>query len=61
MFSFPILKSPLRFSDVEVIAIPATCLVQYFSSTCLVCYFSYETSTAEEQESMIKFIESLSR
>ena len=27
MFSFPILKSPLRFSDVEVIAITATCLV----------------------------------
>ena len=24
MFGFPILKSPLRFSDVEVIAIPAT-------------------------------------
>ena len=28
MFSFRVLKSrPLRFSDVEVIAIPATCLV----------------------------------
>ena len=26
MFSFPILKSPFRFSDVEVIAIPAACL-----------------------------------
>ena len=29
MFSCPILKSPLRFSYVEVIAIPATCLVNY--------------------------------
>ena len=27
MFSFPTFKSPLRFSAVEVIAIPATCLV----------------------------------
>ena len=27
MFSFPILKSLLRFSNVDVIAIPATCLV----------------------------------
>ena len=26
MFSFPILKSPLRFSDVEVTAIPALAL-----------------------------------
>ena len=30
MFSFPILKSSLRFADVEVIAIPATCLVNDF-------------------------------
>ena len=27
MFSFPILRSPLRFSDVEVTAIPAACPV----------------------------------
>ena len=27
MFRFPVLKSPLHFPDVEVIAIPATCLV----------------------------------
>ena len=27
MFRFSILKSPLRFSDVKVITIPATCLV----------------------------------
>ena len=27
MFSFLILKSPLRFSDVEVFTIPAACLV----------------------------------
>ena len=27
MFSFRIVKSPLRFCDVEVIAFPATCLV----------------------------------
>ena len=27
MFSFPILEFPLRSSDVEVIAIPAACLV----------------------------------
>ena len=27
MFSFPILKSSLRFADVEVTAIPAFCLV----------------------------------
>ena len=27
MFSFPILKFTLRFSDVEVVAIPAVCLV----------------------------------
>ena len=26
MFRFSILKSPFRFSDLEVIAIPATCL-----------------------------------
>ena len=30
MFSFPILKPPLRFSDVEVIAVLATCLVNDF-------------------------------
>ena len=30
MSSFAILKSPLRFSDVEVIAIPATLLVNGF-------------------------------
>ena len=30
MFSFLILKSPLHFSGVEVIAIPATCLVNDF-------------------------------
>ena len=28
MFSFSILKSPLRFSDVEVIAILETCFVK---------------------------------
>ena len=27
MFSFPVMKSPLRFSDVEVTPFPATCLV----------------------------------
>ena len=31
MFSFPFLKSSLRFSDVEVIAILAVCLVIYLN------------------------------